>query len=129
MKESSKSLEEAETKDKLADLISALADAKVELANVQEMLLHNDKEIRELNERLELRNKMKYRKPIYYMEVDEEEDGPYCQHCFDKHGQAIRLQILHRGSYRCAACNSTFVGPDYSPPRPKQANSGWGPFT
>ena len=43
IKDSNKTLEQAEIKYKLAELISALADAKMEIAEVRELLSSKDK--------------------------------------------------------------------------------------
>jgi hypothetical protein len=48
IKDSDVSLEKAETKLKLAELISALADAKIEVMEVQQALLDKDAEVRGL---------------------------------------------------------------------------------
>ena len=45
-KETTTSLEKAETKLKLADLISALADAKIETAEIQSLISEKDEEIK-----------------------------------------------------------------------------------
>ena len=44
------SLEKAETKLKSADLVSSLADAKLEAAKIQDLLLEKDRRIKELEE-------------------------------------------------------------------------------
>ena len=48
IKDSGASLEQAEVKLKIAELISALADAKIELATIQGVLLEKDLKIDEL---------------------------------------------------------------------------------
>ena len=48
IKESDVSLEKAETKLKLADLISALADARVEVSEIQQTLVDKDAQINKL---------------------------------------------------------------------------------
>ncbi|MGC8492563.1 MAG: hypothetical protein ACP5SH_12585, partial [Syntrophobacteraceae bacterium] len=70
IKESSTSLEQAEVKLKLAELISALADAKIEIANVQETLLKKDQLIAELKESQDIREKLRWEMPYYWLESD-----------------------------------------------------------
>src|SRR5688572_5655942 len=92
LRDSTTTLAEAETKLKLADLITALADTRVELATVQETLLAQERSIRELTEQLAFNGKMIYEKPYYWNGTDDNRDGPFCQRCWDEKHQAIRLQ-------------------------------------
>jgi hypothetical protein len=129
-KESTTSLEEAETKLKLADLISALADAKIEAADIQSLVLEKDEEIKRLKEALEIKQQVKYEKPYYWLCEGDNKDGPYCQHCFDKEGKLIRLQSFNNNGYwRCMVCKSDYRDSSYVSPQPvvtvKTTRSKW----
>lgn len=54
IKDSGASLEQAEIRLKLADLISALADAKIEIANIREVVSDKESEIKDLYKKLDL---------------------------------------------------------------------------
>jgi len=108
IKESSSSLDKAEVKLKLAELVSALADAKVEIAQVQKVLLEKDKQIRDLTATLSIRGRLIWDRPYYWLEETGEKDGSYCQQCYDNNSKLIRLQSHGDGSWSCNTCNKSF---------------------
>lgn len=57
IKDSGSSLQEAEVKLKLAELIGALADAKIEIADVQNEVLAKEQAIQELTEAVPYRKR------------------------------------------------------------------------
>ena len=83
IKETGLSLEQAETKLKLADRISTLADARVEVAGIQQELLEREEQIRELRKQLELKDALVYEAPSYWLHDESTKDGPFCQTCYD----------------------------------------------
>jgi len=91
LRESDASLSSAETKLKLAELVGALADAKLEIANVQDLILAKDKTIRELEEKFEVHQNLKWEDPVYFTETDGVKDGPFCPQCYDSNRKIIRL--------------------------------------
>ena len=109
IKESDLSFEKAEMKLKLADLISALADARIEAAEIQALITEKDETIKRLQDALETRQKLKYEKPYYWLGDGEQRDGPYCQHCFDKDGKLIRLQDHGGGYWDCKVCKNVYT--------------------
>lgn len=109
IKNSDLSLEKAETKLKLAELIGALADAKLEVVGVQETLAGAEVRIRELERQLRIREKLTWKEPAYWLEANGKTEGPYCQKCYDTETKLVRLQGDGDGRYECKACNSNFV--------------------
>ena len=109
IKNSGVSLEAAEIKLKLADLIEALADAKIELANVKELVASKEDEIKALEARLSIQGKVVWEEPYYFLMVDDDgKDGPYCQKCYDSAKKLIRLQSPGRnGWWQCHECKSS----------------------
>lgn len=129
IKDSGASLEAAETKMKLAELISALADSKIEIANIKEILLTKDAEIQALKDQLEMKNKVVWEEPYYFLITDtDKKDGPYCQKCYDTDKKLIRLQSLNRGIWKCEACQNTFRDKSYQPAVGARANSAYNIF-
>jgi hypothetical protein len=109
IKDSGATLEAAEMKLKLADLISALADVKIEAATVQTQLLDAQGQIRKLEAAAKQRAALVWRQPCYWM--PREPDGveePYCQACYDKELRLARLHEDDRGAYRCSVCGGYF---------------------
>ncbi len=122
IKDSDLSLEKAEMKLKLAELVSSLADAKLEVAKIQELLLEKNQLIRDLKDAQSLKEKMKWRDPVYYKVTQDGEEGPYCPQCWNNNDKAIRLQSPESGAWQCKTCDSTFFSQNYRP-----GGSNWVP--
>ena len=69
---------------KLAELVSALADAKMQAAEIQETIIAKDAQIRELEERLTVKEQLKYEAPSYWIIRDQRKRArSFCQSCSD----------------------------------------------
>lgn len=110
IKNSGASLEAAEIKLKLADLIEALAEAKIELANVREIVATKEDEIKALKTQLSVQGKVVWEEPYYFVVGNEGgKDGPYCQKCYDSEKKLIRLQSPSQNGYwECHECKSGY---------------------
>ena len=108
---------ESENKAKVAELISALADAKMEIASIQTTLSEKDSQIKELKEKLAVKGKMIYTKPYYFLLHDrDQQEGPFCQACYDDKNKCIRLQELNKGYWNCSVCKEHYMDKNYTPP-------------
>jgi hypothetical protein len=112
-RESDLTLEKAEAKMKLADLISALADAKIEASQVQQDLHEKDQEILRLQSRIRMKESLTWEQPYYWAETDGRKDGPFCQHCYDGEGKVVRLQGDGRGYWNCKVCKNNYTDKSY----------------
>jgi len=119
LKDSDLSLEKAETKLQLAELVSTLADAKMQIADIQDLLLLKDQENRQLQEQLNLKATLQYEKPYYWKISDEHKDGPFCQKCYDVNDRLVRLQGGENDKWVCFECESIFYGKGYQKPPPR----------
>jgi hypothetical protein len=128
IKDSDVSLEKAETKLKLAELINALADAKIEIAGVQELLIEKDKAITGLQESLEVKNNLKWEKPYYWLEQNGTKEGPFCQHCYDNNNKLLRLQGDGDGYWYCTACKNNYTDSNYQDPGPLVMAPDYDPY-
>uniref|UniRef100_UPI0040574DBF hypothetical protein n=1 Tax=Candidatus Electronema sp. TaxID=2698783 RepID=UPI0040574DBF len=100
IKNSEVSLEAAEVKLKLADLIDNLADAKVKIAKFKEILSEKDEEIHRLNGQLKKHGSILWESPYYFLAKENgEKDGPYCQKCYDSNKKLIRLQSPRKNGH------------------------------
>ena len=115
IKDSGATLDAAEAKLKFAEIIEALADAKMQIASTNDVILEKDQTIRELQEKLELKDNVVYEEPCYWKVDGEHKDGPYCQRCYDVDKRLVRLQggentIEGRVSrwYRCSGCDKHY---------------------
>lgn len=113
------SLKDAEIKLKLADLIGALADAKIELSEIHTLLQTKEQEITDLRTQLDLNQKVTWEKPYYWFGPKEDVNGPYCQNCYDDKSKLIRLQGNGEGWWECKSCESTFKDSSYKPHTPR----------
>jgi len=130
IKDSGSSLERAESKLKLAELMSALADAKLEVVEIQQLVSDKDSRIRSLEEELAVKEKLEWDAPYYWLVNDSAKDGPFCQLCFDTDRKLVRLQIHGVGLWRCGGCKGAYTDKDYKKPeaRSSYAVSGRKPF-
>ena len=115
LRDSNLSIEKAEAKLKLAELVNSLADAKLELAQLQEVMLGKDRRIQELEESLNLKEKLTWRDPVYYLETKDSEEGPFCPQCYDNNQKVIRLQTFEEGHWHCMTCDKDFFSQSFNP--------------
>ena len=129
LKDSSDSLEKAEVKLKLADLIGTLADVKTQMADIKDALMESENEKKELKAKLALQAKLEFEMPYYWtVEEDGKHDGPFCQLCYDKEKKLIRLQDGKNGEWYCLSCQSSFADKNYIKPQPRSIrrnNTSW----
>jgi len=128
IKDSGISLKDAETKLKLAELISALADAKIEIAEVEQTLIDKDSELRKLRDQLEIKGKTLWDPPYYWVIDNDKKEGPYCQQCYDKNRDLIRLQNISRGVWQCLTCEHTYTDSTYREFIDAEDGGGYDPF-
>ncbi|HPG39733.1 MAG TPA: hypothetical protein PLP19_13290 [bacterium] len=102
------SLKNAEMNIKLSDLMTALADAKINIANIQTIIIEKDEKINELEKALEIKGNLRYEAPYYWLDNANGKEGPYCQRCYDKEKALIRLQVYLSGSWVCCSCKNIY---------------------
>jgi len=108
IRESDLSLDKAETKLKLAELIIAIADAKLDVVNVQEKLAAAETQIKSLEADLQVKGEIRWEEPLYWLEHQSGIDGPFCQHCYDNGRKLVRLQGNGEGWYECKVCKNSY---------------------
>ena len=114
LKDSDLTVEKAEIKLQLADLISSLADARIETAEIQTILIEKDEQISNLTNKLKIKGSLVYEKPYYWIIDGNSKDGPFCQNCQDGKDKLIRLQQLgNAGYWNCLQCNNSVIDGDY----------------
>lgn len=101
-----------EAQEQIMALREAAVDLKAENTDLKEQLA-------EMKTKADLRDKLIWHPPYYLLSRTENEtDGPYCQHCWDKFKELIRLQKICKGKWECLSCKNDVLGDDYEPPRP-----------
>ncbi|HOB02631.1 MAG TPA: hypothetical protein PLJ16_07915 [Casimicrobium huifangae] len=110
IRESGITLERAELKLKLAELMEALADAKIGAAEVQQLILERDAEIRTLREEARVRRDLRWEPPCYFLPdaTQSRQEQAYCQKCYDGDSRLVRLHTDGKGLYSCVVCKQTY---------------------
>ena len=84
LKVSESSIAEAENKLRIADIMNALADTKIAISEMKDILVAKDEEIASLKKRLEDKRNIDFRNGIY---IEKDEAGKqianYCPRCLD----------------------------------------------
>lgn len=114
--DSGRSLKDAERKLKLSEIITALADANIKIAEIQQHIIEKEIKISALNKKLILKDKMKWESPYYWKIEGEKKEGPFCQQCYDKNGELIRLQGNGAGYWECKTCKNNYQDSNYKHP-------------
>ncbi len=114
IRESDVSIERAELKLKVADLIGALADVKLELVELQDVFASKEQRIKELEEAFEIKDSVVRKYDAYY------EAGPdgsplgaaYCLRCWESDHKR-RLLVQDAKDFRtrlCTNCGHKYEG-------------------
>lgn len=90
-----------EAQEKIMALREAAVELKAENTELKEQLA-------ELKKKSDMREKLVWEPPYYFLKDGDKLDGPYCQHCFDKDQKLIRLQRYGDGGWECRACDNMF---------------------
>lgn len=110
LREMDVTFEKAEAKLQLAELMSALADAKISAADTQLLIEEKEQTIRELRSALKRTATVVRHGDAYYeTDVDGMPDGaPYCSRCWEVGHQLVHVHAdrLHKQSI-CPECKST----------------------
>ena len=111
LRSASVSLEDAEHKLQLANLIESLAEAKMNAAEIQDVIREKDEEIKRLNEALTLKAKVKKFGEAYF-EVDSDETpigDPYCLHCWEVSNKLVHLhRPIKFYNPICSLCKNSY---------------------
>ncbi len=112
LRESDLSLEKAELKLKLADLVGSLADAKMELIAIQETIAAKDLRIAEIEEAFQSKNNLVRYRDAYYA-VDEKGNAagePYCLRCWENDHKKRQLvsDAKDHGTTVCTTCGHRY---------------------
>jgi len=117
IRESYSSLEEADQKFKLAELVDSLADAKLQVAEIKEEIIEKGSIIRQLKQELEDANDFEeklsnlvFESPFY---VNNDTEELFCSRCIEGDKKAIHLTKtgsleMRKRVWACPECKNTF---------------------
>ena len=126
IRESDVSLEKAELKLKLAELLGSLADTKMELVEVQDALIEKDKKIAELEDSFQKKDSLARQGDAYY--ITDEDGNPtgiaYCLSCWENEHRTRQLvnSSKDRTMHICTACGHQYASYRSAQIAPKQAS-------
>jgi ribosomal protein L37AE/L43A len=122
---------DAEVKDKFRELLDrvgtfqeALFFLREELLKLQQDKVDLKAQIDEFEAQLDLRSKVQYIKPSYWVADGDKKDGPFCQRCWDVNQKLVRLQGGNNDVWYCYECKVNFTGEGYKAPKISQPHSG-----
>lgn len=114
IRESDVSIERAELKLKVADLIGALADVKLELVELQDTFASKDKKIKDLETAFENRDLLVRNYDAYYKADSggNATGAPYCLRCWESdHKQRVLVHDFKEYRIRlCTSCGHKYEG-------------------
>lgn len=113
IKDAGVTLEAADHKLQIAELVGALADSKMALVEIQDLLRDKDDQINSLKDSLKTKLTLIRHNDAYY-EKDEHgkaSGSPYCSPCFEKHNIIVHINQnpLKRQTSICPSCKNTFA--------------------
>jgi len=111
------SITKAETKLKVAELISSLADAKIAAVDLQELVQEKEKEIARLVNALALKSKvLKFDDAYYEQDAEGKPKGdPFCLRCWEIEGRLIHIVLEPTSGIKkriCPKCKAIYSAMD-----------------
>lgn len=104
VKASADAIDDANIKLQVAELIVALADARIEAAESTEL-------IASLRTQLQSKLQLTFDGSVYYRTLENgDRDGPWCPTCYDSQNIEVRLHVQNgdRFNWRCMACRNVY---------------------
>lgn len=115
LKGATSAIKDAEVKLKIAELLEAMSEVKVQLVEAQDENLELKRTIKDLELALARQDEVVFRDGYYYLAEAQEgkPEGPFCSNCYSS---SNRLSLLTEvtgtfrsfGKYKCPACEQRF---------------------
>ncbi len=96
-----------------------ILETQQELLEMQKNISNLEKENRELNDKLNIKENLKHENNAYWISTNEKKDGPFCSRCWDVDKNLVRLHPhANPAYYNCPDCKvgSVKVKPELDPP-------------
>jgi hypothetical protein len=103
-------------KVKNMELYEKLVSLQSDILALQEENHELKDKVRQLKETSDLRDRVVWEQPFYWLNNDAAKDGPFCQKCWDSDQKLIRLQHRRNDIWDCYNCKNFFCGPHHVPP-------------
>lgn len=82
--------------------------------SLQEENISLREKIKELESELNKKKEVIWESPYYWTLDGQSRVGPFCQQCYDKNKELIRLQGDSEGYWECKTCKNTYLDDSYS---------------
>ncbi len=93
-----------EVKD--AETREALANLKMEGAELAEENARLREEVQQLREQAKVSESLEFVDPVYWRKLEKSRDGPFCSRCWDADQKLIRLHDRSSSTFwHCPACD------------------------
>lgn len=120
IKNADSSLEKAELKFRIAELIESLAEVKLQTIDIKELINEKDDKISALEESLKLKPTLVRSGLAYYERAENGEPSgdPFCSHCWETEYLAIHLHQKAIGNPNpniCPNCKNEYAYPHSTP--------------
>ncbi len=99
---------------KIAELMNAVANTKIDLAEIKYQLVEKENLIKELTKQLETKGKVFYKdsSPFIWMKDNNDIDIPFCQKCYVKNKDIVKVSddspMLNKGTHQCPVCDTWY---------------------
>ena len=112
-----KSQRDSETQEFSGEIMGQVLEFQSGLFDVRDQLLAQQDEIRDLKEKLSLKDEVFWEPPFWWKRVGDQKEGPYCQKCHDVESKLVHLvEDTVRGLWHCNKCKSSYYGPTFRRP-------------
>jgi hypothetical protein len=125
VKDADYDLDKSILKEKIAVLVDSLLEAKIQASETLDVIQEKDRQIKVLEERLNLKANLYYSDGVYFAK-DDKSYSPFCPHCWEVKSNAVHLKFLKsvdiviceitnesKGTnlYFCPSCKNSFYHP------------------
>lgn len=115
LKGATSAIKDAEVKLKIAELLEAMSEVKIQLVEAQDENLELKKAIKQLEAALARQDEVIFRDGYYYLAEPQEgkPEGPFCSNCYSSNNRLTLLTEVtgtfrRFGKYHCPACEQRF---------------------
>ncbi len=102
------SLPRDEMKRKLAELMAAIAEAKIQISDMASAISEKDQTMKFLQDKINQSEEMVFEKALYWSMKGDKKDGPFCPQCWDHDHRKIRLYNMANAYWMCRICNNSY---------------------
>jgi len=103
------SLERAEMKLKMAELLESLAEAKVQATDIRDLLTEKNNRIAELEAAFQFKGKLVRHGDAYYEAADGSPTGaPYCSRCWEVDKKLVHVTEFSSGQTHRGSCKTPY---------------------